>query len=344
MIHVIRATSNGCVYSAEVTMIMFSVVTACYNEDENVRDVYKQVKAAFNELGDYTYEHIFIDNASRDRTVTILKGIAKRDKNVKIIVNTRNFGHIRSPYYGLLQANGDVVIKIAADLQDPPFLIKDFVKKWEEGFKIVIGIKNKSDENPVMFAIRRLYYNLIKKYAETEQIKNFTGFGLYDRGFIDILRKLDEPYPYFRGLITEMGFERAEIEFVQPKRKKGKTKNNFYTLYDMAMLGFVNHSKVPLRMATFIGFSVAIFSLLIALAYFIYKLIFWQNFQLGMAPMVIGIFFFAAVQLFFIGIIGEYIGAIYTQVKNRPLVIEKERINFNPDDSDVDFIRRDQQD
>jgi len=312
-----------------------SVVTPCYNEEENVAEIYAQVKNIFDALGRYSYEHIFIDNASKDETVAILKEIAGKDKNVKIIVNARNFGHIRSPYHAIFQAKGDAVICISSDLQDPPLIIKDFLKKWEEDYKIVVGVKSKSEENPVMFGIRKLYYSLIERYADTEQIKNFTGFGLYDRSFIDILRKIDEPYPYFRGLITEMGFERSEIEYVQPKRKKGKTKNNFYTLYDMAMLGFVNHSKVPLRMATFIGFSVAIFSLIIALAYLVYKLIFWQHFQLGMAPMVIGIFFFAAVQLFFIGIIGEYIGAIYTQVKNRPLVVEKERINFEPDDSEI---------
>lgn len=312
-----------------------SVVTPCYNEEENVAEIYAQVKNIFDALGRYSYEHIFIDNASKDETVAILKEIAGKDKNVKIIVNARNFGHIRSPYYAIFQAKGDAVICISSDLQDPPLIIKDFLKKWEEGYKIVVGVKSKSEENPVMFGIRKLYYSLIERYADTEQIKNFTGFGLYDKAFVDVLKKFDEPYPYFRGLITEMGFERAEIEFVQPKRKKGKTKNNFYTLYDMAMLGFVNHSKVPLRMATFIGFSVAIFSLIIALAYLVYKLIFWQHFQLGMAPMVIGIFFFAAVQLFFIGIIGEYIGAIYTQVKNRPLVVEKERINFEPDDSEI---------
>ena len=316
-------------------MKLISVMTPCYNEEENVRNVYEQVKQVFDVLENYTYEHIFIDNASEDKTVSILKEIAKKDKNVKIIVNTRNFGHIRSPHHALLQARGDAVVCIAADLQDPPPMIADFIKKWEEGYKIVVGVKSKSEENPVMFAIRKLYYNLIERYAETEQIKNFTGFGLYDKSFVDILRNLDEPYPYFRGLITEMGFERAEVEFVQPKRKKGKAKNNFYTLYDMAMLGFVNHSKVPLRMATFIGFSVAIISLLVALSYFIYKLIFWQRFQVGAAPMVIGVFFFAAVQLFFIGIIGEYIGAIYTQVKNRSLVIEKERINFDADDSEI---------
>ena len=310
-------------------MKLISVVTPCYNEEENVRELYTQVKTIFDDLGNYTYEYIFIDNASKDDTVAILRGIAEGDKKVKVIVNARNFGHIRSPYHAILQAGGDAVIAIAADLQDPPAMIKDFIEKWEEGFKIVVGVKNKSEESRLMFVIRKLYYNLIEKYAETEQIKNFTGFGLYDKAFVDILRTLDEPYPYFRGLITEMGLEKAQVEFVQPKRTKGKTKNNFYTLYDMAMLGFVNHSKVPLRMATFIGFSVAIFSLLVAVAYFVYKLMFWQRFQVGAAPMVIGIFFFAAVQLFFTGIIGEYIGAIYTQVKNRPLVIEKERINFD---------------
>lgn len=325
-------------------MKLISIVTPCYNEEENVTEIYTQMKNVFDDLENYTYEHIFIDNASEDKTVHILREIASTDKKVKVIVNARNFGHIRSPYHAVLQTRGDAVISICADLQDPPSLIKDFIKKWEEGYKIVVGVKSKSEENPIMFFIRKLYYNLIEKYAETEQIKNFTGFGLYDKHFINTLRQLNEPYPYFRGLITEMGFERAEIEFVQPKRKKGITKNNFYTLYDMAMLGFVNHSKVPLRMATFIGFSVAIFSLLVAIGYFIYKLIFWQNFQVGMAPMVIGVFFFAAVQLFFIGIIGEYIGAIYTQVKNRPLVIEKERINFDHDDSKTAFIRQDQQD
>ena len=316
-------------------MKLISVITPCYNEEENVRNVYEQVKQVFDVLENYTYEHIFIDNASKDRTVSILKEIAGKDKNVKIIVNARNFGHIRSPYHAILQAKGDAVISISSDLQDPPSMIADFIKKWEEGYKIVVGVKSKSEENRIMFAVRKLYYNLIEKFSDIKQIKNFTGFGLYDKEFVDILRKLDEPYPYFRGLITEMGFERAEVEFVQPKRKKGKTKNNFYTLYDIAMLGFVNHSKVPLRMATFVGFSVAILSLLVAISYFIYKLIFWQRFELGMAPMVIGIFFFAAVQLFFIGIIGEYVGAIYTQVKNRPLVIEKERINFESDDSEA---------
>ncbi|MEW6087956.1 MAG: glycosyltransferase family 2 protein [bacterium] len=310
-------------------MRLISVITPCYNEEENVEKLYQSVRDVFLELNNYRYEHIFIDNASEDKTVDILKRIAGKDKNVKIIVNLRNFGHIRSPYHALLQARGDAVIGMAADFQDPPPLIKDFIKKWEEGFKIVIGRKINSEENPFMFGLRRLYYNFIQKCSQTRQIKNFTGFGLYDKKFIDILKQLNEPYPYFRGLIAELGFEIAEIEYFQPGRKKGKTKNNFYTLYDMAILGFVSYSKVPLRVATFIGIITAIISFIVALLYFVYKIIFWDSFSVGMAPLVIGLFFFSSIQLFFLGIIGEYIGAIYTQVKNRPLVIEKERINFD---------------
>jgi glycosyltransferase involved in cell wall biosynthesis len=311
---------------------LISVVTPCYNEEENVENLYMQIKLIFDKMNSYSYEHIFIDNASKDKTVLILKEIAKRDKNVKIIVNTRNFGHIRSPYYAFFQASGDAVICIFADLQDSPSIINNFVTKWEEGFKIVVGVKRKSKENFIIFAIRKLYYILLNKYAETEQIKNFSGYGLYDRQFVDTLRTISDPYPYFRGLITEIGFDIAKVPYDQPKRKKGISKNSFYTLYDTAMLGFVNHSKVPLRLATFTGFAVSIFSFLSALVYFIYKLIFWDRFDVGIAPLVIGLFFFAAVQLFFVGMIGEYIGAIYTQVKNRPLVVEKERINFETEE------------
>jgi glycosyltransferase involved in cell wall biosynthesis len=306
-----------------------SVVTGCFNEEENVKELYEQVTAVFDDLPQYEYEHIFIDNASKDRTVTILKEIAQKDRRVKIIVNTRNFGHIRSPYHALMQAKGDAVISIVADLQDPPIMIKEFIKKWEEGYKIVIGVKTKSEESPFFFAIRKAYYNLVGRLSEVELIKNFTGFGLYDKKVIETLRGIEDPYPYFRGLICDIGFERATIEYVQPSRKRGFTKNNFYALYDMAMLGITNHSKVPLRLATMTGFIVALMSLLVALGYFAYKLVFWDNFQVGMAPLVIGLFFFSSVQLIFIGIIGEYIGAIHTQVLKRPLVIEKERINFD---------------
>lgn len=310
-------------------MKLISIVSPCYNEVECIEDFYRQVSSVMASLPGYDYEHVFIDNNSTDGTIPALRRLAGQDKKVKVIINARNFGQVRSPFHGLLQAKGDAVIGMCSDLQDPPEMIRAFVKKWEEGYRIVIGIKAKSKENPLFFGVRKMFYNLIRLLSETEQIKNFTGFGLYDRTVIDLIRQFDDPYPYFRGLITEIGFERAEIEFTQPKRKKGRTKNSFYTLYDLAMLGFVNHSKLPLRMASFIGFVVAFASLLVGIGYFIYKLIFWNSFQAGMAPLVIGLFFFAAVQLFFIGIIGEYIGAIYTQIKKRPLVVEKERINFD---------------
>ena len=308
-------------------MKLLSIVTPCYNEEKNIENLYNQVRNVLEKLPEYSYEHIFIDNSSVDKTVEILRGIALIDKNVKVIVNIRNFGHIRSPYYGMLNAHGDAVILVVADLQDPPEMIREFVNKWEQGYKIVIGIKTKSEENRMMFLIRKLFYNIITKISSADLIKDFTGFGLYDKKFIEILRKLDEPYPYFRGLIGELGFEKAEIPYTQPRREKGKSKNSFYDLYDMAMLGFVSHSKLPLRLASFIGFGVSILSILVALIYLVYKLLDWNEFQLGIAPLVIGIFFFSGVQLFFLGIIGEYIGAIFTQVKNRPLVVEKERIN-----------------
>ncbi len=314
----------------EVSKKHISVITACYNEEENVEALVKAVAIVFEKLPQYTYEHVFIDNCSSDKTVEILKRIIHTDKHVKVIVNARNYGHIRSPFYGIIQCKGDAVISLVADFQDPPEMIEQFLNKWEEGYKIVIGVKKKSKENPIMFAIRGTFYNLLRKMSDSgeQPVKNFTGFGLYDQKFISVIRTLDDPYPYFRGLITELGFDRYEIEYIQPKRAAGKTKNNFFTLYDMAMLGFTNHSKLPLRLSVFVGFFSAMVSFLVALGYLIYKLVFWNRFQVGAAPMVIGMFFFSSVQLFFIGIIGEYIGAIHTQVRKRPLVIEKERINF----------------
>ena len=308
-----------------------SVFTPCYNEEENVESLISAVAAVFEKLPQYDYEHVFIDNHSSDSTVKILRRIIETDKHVKVIVNARNFGHIRSPFHGLVQCKGDAVIALVADFQDPPEMIPALLAKWEEGFRIVIAVKKQSRENPLMFAIRNFFYNLLAKMSDggEKPVKNFTGFGLYDQKFISVIRTLDDPYPYFRGMITELGFDRCELEYTQPKRFRGKTKNNFFTLYDMAMLGFTNHSKLPLRLSAFIGFFTAIISFLTALVYFIYKLIDWQNFQVGIAPMVIGIFFFSSVQLFFIGVIGEYIGAIHTQIKKRPLVVEDERINFD---------------
>lgn len=307
-----------------------SIVTPCYNEEPNVEELYLQVRAQFDKLSHmYDYEHIFIDNASTDNTVAELKKLAAKDRNVKIIVNAMNFGHIRSPFYGLCQATGDAALLMVADLQDPPELIPQFLEQWESGRRVVIGIKNKSKENPIMYGLRTMFYKMIKKISETRQIENFTGFGLYDKTFIQLLRSIDDPYPYMRGLVAEYGGELGEVYYTQPKRLHGKTHNNFYTLYDMAMLGFVNHSKVPLRMASFIGFLCSAVSLLVAFVYFLYKLFYWDSFQVGQAPLVIGMFFFASIQLFFLGIVGEYVGSILTQVRRRPLVIEKERVNFD---------------
>lgn len=310
-------------------MKLVSIVTPCYNEEENVAELYRQVQEIIATLPEYRFEHIFIDNDSRDRTVEILKEIAAKDKSVKIIVNSRNFGHLRSPTHGIMQAHGDAVILLVADLQDPPPMIRDFVRKWEEGYKVVLGVKTNSEETPAMFMIRKMYYNLIGRLSDIELTKNNTGFGLYDRCIVDSLRRLDDPYPYFRGMVSEIGFEKAIIEYLQPRRKRGITSNNFYTLYDTAMLGITNHSRVPLRVATLLGFAMSAMSLLVSVGYLIAKLIFWERFTAGMAPVVIGLFFFSSVQLFFIGILGEYIGLIYTQVQKRPLVIEKERVNFD---------------
>ncbi len=303
-------------------------MTPCYNEEANVEILYAEVKKVFSRLRGFRYEHIFIDNDSKDNTPAILRNLALHDHNVKVILNSRNFGHIRSPYHALLESRGDATILIVSDLQDPPKLIEEFIKKWQEGCKIVLGVKEQSEEAAWMFMIRRMYYGLINRLSDTKLIKNFTGFGLYDKEIVEILRQLHDPYPYFRGLISEIGFEPHIVHYTQPARKRGKTKNNFYTLYDMAMLGITSHSKIPLRLATMLGFCASFVSFLVAIAYLIYKLIFWNSFSLGIAPMVIGVFFFGSIQLFFTGVIGEYIGSMHTQVLKRPLVIEKERINF----------------
>jgi polyisoprenyl-phosphate glycosyltransferase len=309
-----------------------SIVTPCYNEEDNVLALYEAVKQVFGGLEHYTYEHIFIDNASKDGTVAILKEIARGDRNVKIIVNARNFGHIRSPYHAILQANGDAVITMAADLQDPPAMIADFLHKWEEGYKVVLGVKTEAEESAVMYALRSVYYKLVAKLSDVELLQHVTGFGLYDRRVIEVLREIDDPYPYFRGLIADIGFESYKIPYKQPQRKRGLTKNNFYTLYDLALLGITNHSKVPLRVATICGLLMSGMSLCVALLYLVAKLVFWDWLTVGTAPLIISLFFFSSVQLFFLGLLGEYIGAIHTQVQKRPLVIELERVNFESSD------------
>jgi glycosyltransferase involved in cell wall biosynthesis len=314
-------------------MKKISIVTACYNEEENVEELYLQVKKVMNEkVSQYQYEHIFIDNSSEDDTVKILKRLALKDKNVKIIVNSRNFGHIKSPTYGLFQATGDAVISVVADLQDPPELIPEFIKKWEEGNDIVLAVKKDSEEPGVMFKVRELYYELLSKLSEVRIFKNSTGFGLFDRKVMDALKSMDDPYPFFRGMLAEAGYDVAFVPYSQPVRVRGITKNNFYSLFDMGMLGIINNSKVPLRLATFIGVFFGILSALVGIGYFIAKLLYWDTMSLGTAPLLIMTSFMFSIMLFFIGIIGEYIGAIYTQVLKRPLVFEKERINFDLDE------------
>ncbi len=310
-------------------MKLISISTPCFNEEGNVEVLRNRIDAVFRELPQYQYELIFIDNHSTDGTVARIKDMAAQDKRVKLIVNARNFGQIRSPYHALLQARGDAVINMCSDLQDPPELIRVFLEKWEAGHRIVVGVKAQSKESRAMWMVRRFYYWLLFKIADVRVVQNFTGFGLYDQRVVELIRDLDDPYPYFRGIIAELGFEPAEIPYVQPLRERGFTKNNFYTLYDMAMLGITSHSKVPLRLATMAGFFLGFISLLISLAYLFLKLIFWNSFSLGMAPVVIGVFFFGSIQLFFIGLLGEYVASIHTQVMNRPHVIEQERVNFD---------------
>jgi polyisoprenyl-phosphate glycosyltransferase len=306
---------------------MISIITPCFNEEDNVDELYERIRQVML-ASDYEYEHIFIDNASSDNTADKLRSLAKQDKNVKVILNTRNFGHIRSPVHALFQATGDAVIAMASDLQDPPEQIPEFLKKWEMGYPVVVGVKEKTEASALFHILRTTYYRFLRILSDVDLIENFTGFGLYDRKVIDVIKEIDDPYPYFRGLISDLGFETAKIAFTQQRRKRGISKNNFYTLYDLAMLGLTNFTKVPLRLATMFGFLSAALSFLIGLAYLIYKLIYWYQFQLGSAPLVIGLFFLGSVQLLFLGIVGEYIGAIFTQVMKRPLVIEKERINF----------------
>jgi polyisoprenyl-phosphate glycosyltransferase len=305
-----------------------NILTPCRNEAGNVGPLHERIRAVMSKLPECRYEHLFIDNASTDGTVAELRSIAAGDPRVRVIVNNRNFGHVRSPYHGLMQAGGDAVIVIAADLQDPPELIPEFLSHWSKGSEVVLGQKRNSAEPAVFFAVRKAYYKLVKRLADVDLIEGVTGFGLYSRNVVEGLRALDEPYPYVRGLVSELGYNIARVPYEQPRRERGLTKNNLYTLYDVAMLGITSHSKVPLRLAAMLGFAASLISFALGLVYLIYKLVFWQRFAVGVAPVAIGLFFFASVQLFFIGIVGEYIGAIHTRVTRRPLVVERERINF----------------
>ena len=306
-----------------------SILIPCYNEEENVGPMSEAIVNLFeNELTQYNYELVFIDNDSHDKTRELLREICSKNSNIKAIFNAKNFGQFNSPYYGILQTTGDCTISMVCDFQDPIELIPKYLQEWENGYKIVIGIKTSSKEGKIMYFLRSVYYKMIKKFSDVEQIEHFTGSGLYDREFVEVLRNLKDPKPFLRGIVAELGFRRKEIPYEQPQRRAGKTHNNFYTLYDAAMLSITSYTKIGLRLATFVGCGVGMISLLVALVYLILKLVMWNQFQAGMAPILIGMCFLGALQLFFIGLLGEYILSINERVMNRPLVVEEERINF----------------
>lgn len=307
---------------------LITVVTPCYNEEGNVREMYQAVRDTFEKLPQYRYEHLFIDNASTDATPEILRALAAADPKVKVILNTKNFGPVRSPVYGLLQARGNAVIGIAADFQDPPSLIPQFLEAWESGARIALGVKVAAEENGLMYSVRDAYYRVLARVADIDIVHQATGFGLFDETVIAAMREIADPYPFLRGVIAEIGYDIVRVPFRQPARRAGRSKISTYELFDVGLQGFVNYSRVPLRMAILFGFAVAALSLVTGTGYLVAKLIFWTKFSLGVAPIVIGFFFLSAVQLIFVGVVGEYVGAIYTQVKNRPLVFERERINF----------------
>ena len=308
-------------------MSKISIVTPTYNEGENIEKLCSGIKLEMEKLN-IDYEHIVIDNSSTDKTIEILKEICSKDKKVKVIINTKNFGHIKSPFHGILQSSGDACILMASDFQDPLDLIPTYIKKWQSGSKIVLGKKISSAENTLIFSLRKFFYKFLNKISETKLTENTTGSGIFDKSVINQLKKINDPYPYVRGLLNELSEDISIVEFNQPRRLLGKTKNNIFTLYDIGMLGIIKHSRAPLRLVTFLGFVLSFFSLLTAFIYFIYKLIFWNSFDVGVAPIVIGIFGFASIQILLLGIIGEYVGILLIHLRNLPLVIEKERINF----------------
>jgi dolichol-phosphate mannosyltransferase len=311
-----------------MTKKLISIVTPTYNEIENIDELLRRVRLVIDSLDNYDFEIIVIDNSSTDGTPDRLRVLAQQDPRIKVILNARNFGHIRSPYYGILQSQGNATIYLASDLQDPPEMIPDLLREWESGYKLVMAIKPVSKSSPFMHFLRRSYYRFVDRITDVDIIKDSTGFGLYDRVVLDKLRLIADPYPFLRGLICELGYDVKTIPFVQPRRLGGITKNNFYTLFDIAMLGIVGHSKLPIRIASFLGIILGVLSVFIAFIFLALKLIFWESFPIGSAPIVIGLFFLFGVQLFFIGILGEYIASIHGYVQNRPIVVEKERINF----------------
>jgi glycosyltransferase involved in cell wall biosynthesis len=307
---------------------LLSIITPCFNEEKNIEELYKRISILISKYKYYNFEILFIDNASTDNTVKIIKKIAEHDSSVKLIINERNFGHIRSPYWGILQTSGDATIYMASDLQDPPELVIKFIEYWEQGWKVVLAAKQKENYRTLRSFLSFTYYKILDKLSSINVVRNASGFGIYDKSVIDQLRKINDPYPFLRGLICELGYDIKIVNFIGEERKAGISKNNFYSLYDIAMLGIISHSLIPLRLATFTGIIIGLFSIIIALLYAVIKILYWNSFPIGIAPLIIGIFFMFGILFIFIGVLGEYVASIQTYVKNRPIVVEKERINF----------------
>jgi len=308
---------------------IITIVSPTYNEEENIRRFFENVSDVIKNISNYKFEFLFIDNASTDNTVNILKDLARQNKQIKIIVNTRNFGHIRSPYWGVIQSQGDATIYLASDLQDPPELIPKFIEAWENDYKVAFGVKSESKDHFFSHQLRKVYYRFLDKISDVPIIKDATGFGIYDREVIEQIRKINDPYPFFRGIIADLGHTVKQIPFVQLRRARGLSKNNFFTLYDIGMLGIINHSVAPIRVASLIGFFIGITSLLAAIIFLILKFTFWNSFPIGISPIIIGMFFMFGLIFIFLGLLGEYLSSIHTYLQNRPIVVEKERINFN---------------
>ncbi len=307
---------------------LISITSPCFNEEENIEELYSRVVSIMETLPEYDFEYVFIDNASTDNTIEVLRELASKDRRVKVIINTRNFGHIRSPYWGIINTKGAATIYLASDLQDPPELIPEFLKQWKVGYKIVLAVKPVAFTNPLMHYLRRTYYRLLDKISEVSITQDATGFGLYDKVVLDHIRAINDPYPFLRGLICELGYKIKTITFNQPRRLRGVSKNNFYSLFDIALLGIVSHSMVPIRIASMLGFLIALLSILSACILLVAKLLFWESIPVGYAPIGIGILIIFGVLLFFIGMVGEYVGVIHNQIQRHPIVVEKERINF----------------
>jgi glycosyltransferase involved in cell wall biosynthesis len=308
---------------------IISIATSCYDEVDNIKPFYERLSKALKKIDHYDYEIIISDNNSSDGTQNELRRLALNDKRFKVIFNLVNYGHIKSPFNSIKNSKGDCIVVIASDLEDPPELILEFVKKWELGFKVVAAVRTGSDEPGLTKFLRAFYYYLMEKISETKQIRNFTGFGLYDREVINQILKLNDPKPYFRGIVSELGYEISEVFFKKPYREFGKSKGSFISNYDLAVQGIVRFSKFPLRLASFLGISMSFLSFILSGYFFYMKITNWDGFQAGMIPIILLNLFFFGILFFILGLYGEYIALLSSHIIKTPDVIEREKINFD---------------